>query len=326
MAPYCVVGVVLTMLSSAGGAKLDGPMLVMLTILSSAGGAKLDGPMPAREMPRRGDGPLHRLQWALAGRGRAENPGSVGRLHKPTETQVVRLVLTGGPCAGKSSSLSRLVEAAKREGFDVYAAPECATMVFNCGFSFPEPDDPMAKEKVLAFQKALFKLQLQLERSMTLMAASTGRPSILIFDRGLMDGKGYCTDEAWSQLLDDVAHEGRDVVLLGKPITEEYILQRYDAIIHMVTAADGAAGFYRHGETVDDTGNYVWRRETPDEAVELDRRTQSCWAEHPRHVVVRNPVLPPGADGLDGFRQKVDMAVDAVLEIARMAHPQEAVA
>eukprot|EP00966_Prymnesium_polylepis_P070754 1644245-Prymnesium_polylepis.1 len=95
------------------------------------------------------------------------------------------------------------MEAAKRDGFDVYCAPEAATMIFNCGFSFPLPDDPMAEQKILAFQKALFKLQLQLERSMTLMAASTGRPSILIFDRGLLDGKAYMSEEGWRQLLHD---------------------------------------------------------------------------------------------------------------------------
>ena len=86
--------------------------------------------------------------------------------------------------------LAHLTDAAKREGFDVYAAPETATLMFNCGFSFPRPDDPQVEAKVLAFQCALFKLQLQLERSMTLTAASTGRPSIIVFDRGLMDAKG----------------------------------------------------------------------------------------------------------------------------------------
>ena len=48
-----------------------------------------------------------------------------------------------------------------------------------------------------------------------------------------------------SQLLHDVAHEGRDVVLLGADVSEEYILRRYDGVIHMVTAADGAPAFYR---------------------------------------------------------------------------------
>ena len=35
-----------------------------------------------------------------------------------------RVVLTGGPCGGKSSSLADLSNWAKQKGFDVYAIPE----------------------------------------------------------------------------------------------------------------------------------------------------------------------------------------------------------
>ena len=77
-------------------------------------------------------------------------------MYKHERTRVVRIVLTGGPCAGKSSSLQHFTEAAKREGFDVYTAPEAATLIFNCGLAFPQ-----SEEKILEFQKALFKLQLQ---------------------------------------------------------------------------------------------------------------------------------------------------------------------
>ena len=38
-------------------------------------------------------------------------------MYKHERTRVVRIVLTGGPCAGKSSSLQHFTEAAKREGF-----------------------------------------------------------------------------------------------------------------------------------------------------------------------------------------------------------------
>lgn len=275
------------------------------------------------ESMQRGEGPLHRIYSALATRARADRVRSVGSFKSPTETQVVRIVLTGGPCAGKSSSLTHLTEELKLEGFDVYVAPEVATLVFNCGFAWPDDNDPKRAAKILSFQTALFKLQLQLERSMTVMAAATGRPSIIIFDRGLMDGKGYMEPEWWKQLLHDVAHEGRDIVLMGRDVSEDYILQRYDGIIHMVTAADGAASFYKHGDVVDDAGNQVFRREAPAEAVDLDHRTRRCWEDHPRHIVVENP--PADNDnGMEGFRKKLRVATQAVLEIARQVHPQTA--
>uniref|UniRef100_A0A7S0P2L2 NadR/Ttd14 AAA domain-containing protein n=1 Tax=Calcidiscus leptoporus TaxID=127549 RepID=A0A7S0P2L2_9EUKA len=268
--------------------------------------------------PGIGEGPMHRVYEKLTRAGRSRVSRRASKFHKPTETRVIRIVLTGGPCGGKSSSLAPLMESAKREGFDVYCAPEIATMVFNCGFSFPTPDDPRVEEKILAFQTAVFKLQLQLERSMTLIAASTGRPSIIIFDRGLLDGKAYMSGESWTQLLHDVAHDGRDVVLLGEDVSEEYILHRYDGVIHLVTAADGAEAFYKHRETQDDQGNIVFRRESAAQAIEQDRRTRECWADHPQLVVVRNPVVGVAEDG---FRRKLATATEAVLTIARRAQP-----
>lgn len=269
-----------------------------------------------------GESPLHRVYSSLAQSGRAPTAGSVRRMYKHERTRVVRIVLTGGPCAGKSSSLQHFTEAAKREGFDVYTAPEAATLIFNCGLAFPQ-----SEEKILEFQKALFKLQLQMERSMTHMAATTGRPSIIIFDRGLMDGRAYMTPAMWSQLLDEVEHEGRDAVTIEHGVSEPSILQRYDGVVHMVTAADGAAPFYKHGDVQDDAGNWVHRRETPEQAVELDHRTRGCWDQHPRHFVVHNPQAEQHGRRLDPvdpvFEEKLAVATEAVLRIAREAHPQQ---
>ena len=44
--------------------------------------------------------------------------------------------------------MAHLTEAATAEGFDVYAAPETATLLMNCGFQFPGPDDPRVDEKL----------------------------------------------------------------------------------------------------------------------------------------------------------------------------------
>ena len=50
-------------------------------------------------------------------------------------------------------------------------------------------------------------------------------------------------------------------------------LIRYNAVFHMVTAADGASKFY----TLE---NNQARTETPEQALDLDRRTQKCWLGH----------------------------------------------
>ena len=143
---------------------------------------------------------------------------------------------------------------------------------------------------------------------MTSVAASTGRPSIIVFDRGLLDGKGYCSSGLWTQVLDSVDE--------GRGVSEDYCRRRYDGVLHLVTAADGAVSFYRYGNVTDDSGHTVYRKETPQEAIGLDRTMQRCWELHPNHVVVRNS---PGCS----FDDKLQVATDAVLAVARTTHPQQ---
>lgn len=263
----------------------------------------------AGHAPRLGSTELHRLNPNLMGAGITGAPRRLGTLHTPKSTHVVRIALTGGPCAGKSSALERLGEKAKEAGFDLFVAPETATVLFNCGFAFPtDPTDPRFDEMVFQFQKNLFKMQLQLERTMTAIAASSGRPSIVVYDRGLLDGKGYMPLEMWTRVLSQ-ADEHRGV-------TEEYVLNRYDGVIHLVTAADGAPDFYKWGNTVDDRGNSVYRCESPSEAIEMDRKMRDCWKNHKRHCVITN-------ENNVGFNAKLDAAAEEMLRIASLSHPQQ---
>ena len=135
----------------------------------------------------------------LMQRGRAAKPRQIGQRFGPSRTNVVRIALTGGPCAGKSSALDHLTRAATAEGFDVLTAPEVATLYFNASYQLPTPGDESFGANLFTFQKNVLKLQLQLERCMTDLAARTGRPTIVVFDRGLLDCKAYMSAEMWEQ-------------------------------------------------------------------------------------------------------------------------------
>ena len=52
---------------------------------------------------------------------------------------------------------------------------------------------------------------------------------IVLVDRGLLDGSAYVSVQQWLAVLDDLG-------LQGETLRDN----RYDQIIHMVTAADGA--------------------------------------------------------------------------------------
>ena len=254
------------------------------------------------------------IDVSLMERGRAAKARPVVDMWGPTRTKVVRICLTGGPCAGKTSVMQHLIDNATREGFDVLTAPEVATLYFNSSYQFPDINSPRFVEEKYTFQLSILKLQLTLERAYTDLAASTGRPTIVIFDRGMRDCLAFMAPGEWPRALETLNQE-----MANGPagrITDEYTLQRYDGVVHLVTAADGASEFYKFGVVEDDSGGRVYRRETPHEAVEQDQRINAAWKEHPRHVIVTN-------EQPNGFEGKLQEATDAVLAIARLSHPDQ---
>lgn len=240
--------------------------------------------------------PLHQLNLDLQNRGHASAQALLQR-----NAGVVRIVLTGGPCAGKSSAVTHIIKSAKAQGFDVYTGPETATLLMNCGIVVPE-----TVEGLLTFQTSILKTQIQIETALSNVVEETGRPSIIIFDRGVMDGKGYIPEETWHSVLRQISAD-RSIEDI-----EMSLLSRYDAIVHMVTAADGAEKYYKSGHTVDDTGKHVFRRETAEEALELDAKMWDMWKEHPKHIRVPN---------VSTFNSKLQEVAQSVVDVARQREP-----
>ena len=85
-----------------------------------------------------------------------------------------------------------------------------------------------------------------------------------------MDGSAYVPKHLWERILTDydlVESKLRD--------------QRYDLVIHMSTAADGAENFYT-------LGNNEARSENMTFAMELDKKLQEAWIDHPNFVQIHN--------------------------------------
>lgn len=53
--------------------------------------------------------------------------------------ELLRVVLTGGPCAGKSTALTRLKETCQQHGYECYTVPEIPTLMIDGGLPFPPP-------------------------------------------------------------------------------------------------------------------------------------------------------------------------------------------
>jgi len=60
---------------------------------------------------------------------------------------------------------------------------------------------------------------------------------------------------------------------------KEDLYSRYDAVFHLVTAADGAVKFYK---------NTNYRFESVEQAIEQDRKLQQVWSKHPNHHIFNN--------------------------------------
>eukprot|EP00903_Cladosiphon_okamuranus_P009266 g8842.t1 len=182
-------------------------------------------------------------------------------------TTVYKLILTGGPCAGKTTALTRMAEFFREKGFRVFTVPEAATSMFSNGIGF---QDLRCKEKSFSFQWGILSLQMTLEDGFERFARTCGQPSILLCDRGLMDGSVYMPPEEWACL---VQANGLDERSLRDA--------RYDGVLHLVTAACGAEEYY----TLE---NNEVRSETVEVARDVDAKTEAVWLGHPRHLVFDN--------------------------------------
>jgi len=174
------------------------------------------------------------------------------------------VVLTGGPCAGKTTSINRIKSFFENIGWKVLCVPETATILLGSGVYFYD----LNNEAKMLFQENLLKTLLQIEDSINETAkhyhSEKNQNCLIIYDRGAMDPVAYLSGNDW------------EVLKAKNPAWNEVDLRdnRYDQIIHMVTAANGAEQFYS-------LENNVTRTESIEVAREIDARCSKAWIGHP---------------------------------------------
>ena len=180
--------------------------------------------------------------------------------------EIRKIVITGGPSAGKTTGLSWVQNAFTKLGYTVLFVPETATEFISGGVA------PWTCGTNLDYQKVQMTLQLEKERLFEQAARTMRADKILIVcDRGALDNKAYMNDGEFSEVLRCV---GR---------TEQELLASYDAVFHMVTAARGAEQFYTRE-------NNKARYESVSEAVALDARLVASWEKHSHLRIIDNSV------------------------------------
>jgi hypothetical protein len=72
---------------------------------------------------------------------------------------IFTVVLTGGPCGGKTSSEVQLSATLAEAGYDVYFAPEVPSILIRGGAAYPGLA-PENSQQLLAFEKGIIDLQV----------------------------------------------------------------------------------------------------------------------------------------------------------------------
>jgi thymidylate kinase len=100
---------------------------------------------------------------------------------------VHRVVFTGGPCAGKTTSINRIKSFFENIGWKVFNVPETATFLLTSGIRFYDLDD----DTRVAFQENLLKTLIQTENTINEVAKFYNsfhrKNCLIIYDRGAMD-------------------------------------------------------------------------------------------------------------------------------------------
>jgi predicted ATPase len=164
-----------------------------------------------------------------------------------------RIVLTGGPGAGKTAVLELVQQLTCQH---VVVLPEAASLLFRGGF----PRGTRIGEQA-ATQRAIFHVQRELEAA----ADAADHAAIQLCDRGTVDGAGYWPgpDTLWSALR----------------VSREEEMARYDVVIHLRTPPATA---YNHENP--------WRIESALEAARIDELIALAWQGHPQRIVIDSAV------------------------------------
>lgn len=175
-----------------------------------------------------------------------------------------KIVITGGPCAGKTTGLSYLQQELTKMGYKVVFLNESATELILNGLELG------SNKTNLDFERNIIKLQIEKEKLYTEFCENLPFENvILVCDRGVMDCKSYMTEFEFNLALEQLNLE------------KVQVRDNYDAVFHLVTAAKGA----EHAYTL---ANNEARYETIEQAIESDTKTMNAWTGHPHFRVIDN--------------------------------------
>ena len=205
--------------------------------------------------------------------------------------KIHRIVITGGPCAGKTTAFARIKSELSEKGYKVFVVSETFTDMFEGGIKLL--DYPS-----LDFQSMLLRQQIAKEEMYYNAAIKHKNNKIVIlYDRGVLDPIAYMDSDIASLMLE----------LGGYKINE--LKARYDAVIHLVTAAEGAKEAF-----LANRANNTARYENVEQAIEADKKLLAVWTGHSHLRVIDNST---------DFDRKITRLMEEIYSILGIPTPLE---
>lgn len=200
-----------------------------------------------------------------------------------------KIVVTGGPCSGKSTALPILADRLRSLGYNVITITETATDLMHSGFT---PDGMNTRAD---FQK--LNIRFMISKMSLFEQAASGLPdgdTVMLCDRGLCDCSAYMSD---GEFKDRLAECG---------LTKVGARDGYDAVFHLESAAKCAPDAYRNDDI---------RHESAAESAALDYAAMRAWVGNPHWRMV--------SDDGTGFDSKVSALLSKVTAFLGYPEPLE---
>lgn len=179
-----------------------------------------------------------------------------------------KIVLTGGPCGGKSTALESIGKNYKIEGHEFCLIDETATVLFVNEFN-----------KILIngqgiskfdFQTIIFLVQFIKEYNAEsyFLYKSNDNKSTIICDRGLLDGKAYMNNSDFKNMLKKFN------------LDESSLLKTYSVVLHLTSVYFKDPDFF-----------IEHRPFAVDDVLDIDYNLYEIWKECSNHFIVSNTNL-----------------------------------
>lgn len=174
-----------------------------------------------------------------------------------------RIVFTGGPCSGKSTTMTFLEEHYKTS---VHCVREVASIVMQLARILPY-GARNGEQKSRNFQRTVATVQRAFEDGADFDAASEGR-TVAIMDRGIADGAAY---------VPGGMHELESIIGLSR----HDMYARYDMVLYFEMPSEEV--FEKHSKNNENRyeKNYA-------EACRRGDLVANAWSGHPRFVIIKD--------------------------------------